>query len=344
MTFPEQNGDNDEAEYLKDVADDMEVEDAPSPDDEWAFVPWRRQLYKPKRIDFRRDAEDRAIDLLNRVNGDLTPDQLRELCAHISTDWFRGKVVKTRFRPAFMGATLNTLIKNIKTTNAVIAGIWRGAEQQALETLDKALKSPKFAPGVGRSFPSTLMYLRDRDKYAVWIDGTDEGLRILAQYDGPGRAGGTDAYLRFSQAVGALRERHNLRPQEVDLVLSKATQVAGKGGSTSLAVEMPDAAVDWFAKYIDTHEYENNERGYKITTHKLMSKLLAPGVLNSNTFPETMSSLVDGTLELSELGVDEQDVIDALQGGWLQRRSPSAPQPVGWSVWLGSVCVDPSRR
>lgn len=179
----------------------------------------------PERVTFRQRAEAEAKDFLDRFAGRMTAEQASELGRLFNAD-FRGKEYQDRFKPAFHGATMNRIVEDIEAFNEWTRRLWDPDEEKALAALDEIVRERSAFPGAGRSYPTMLLYLRDPQKYAVWIPATIKGLNALTGYKSGSRGEGRSAYLKFCEGVLALTEDYGLEPQEVDIVLTVAGRYA----------------------------------------------------------------------------------------------------------------------
>lgn len=178
------------------------------------------------RVEARRRAETSARDLLDQHAGRMTAEQVLELGRLVSTDLVRGQEKHGRFAPAFVGATIQRIAERVDEFNPWAARLWGRNEGDALTAVDQLLMNPSALFGAGRSLPSLFMYLRNPQRFAVWVDGTERGLRALSDYAGERREGGVEAYSRFCEAAHRFRERYEVPPEELDAVLARAASIA----------------------------------------------------------------------------------------------------------------------
>jgi hypothetical protein len=125
--------------------------------------------------------------------------------------------VSTRFRPSFMGNNRNNLLKTPDECNRWMASIWL-SNADTLNILDQFWKEGR-VKGAGTSFPTLIMYLKDPERYNVWIPGLAKTLSILL-----GRkfkmTRNSRNYLDFNDGVNkAFRQPFKLLPQEIDYIL-----------------------------------------------------------------------------------------------------------------------------
>lgn len=194
----------------------------PGLDDIGAFVAWMRDRYGAQLVPTRLAAEDAARALLDAHAGSMTDQQARELGALLNSGDWNGTAHHNRFSPAFVGASLKSLIEPLDEFNKWTLKLWTASEPEAMELVAQLVADRKLFPGAGTSYPTALMYLRDRTKYAIRLKSTESGLAAL------GRAAemskGAADYADFCQAVTLLRQEFDLEPQEVDVILAEASR------------------------------------------------------------------------------------------------------------------------
>lgn len=189
------------------------------------------------RVEGRRSAEAAARKLLDQHAGRMTAEQVLELGRLVSTDLVRGQEKHGRFAPAFVGATIQRIAQRVDEFNPWAARLWGRNEVDALAAVDELLRDPSALFGSGRSLPSLFMYLRDPERFAVWVDGTERGLRALSDYSGERRQGGVEAYQRFCAAAHRFRERYEVAPEELDAVLAHAASIAASRRARAAAYQ-----------------------------------------------------------------------------------------------------------
>jgi hypothetical protein len=172
-------------------------------------------------VNSRREAEERARELLDASAGGMTYEQADELLRLFNTGTWGGRVHHNRFSPAFVGSLRNQLLSDMDRFNLWTGQLWAEDEQVALDAADQIIRDRQALPGSGRSYPSMLLYLRDPERFAVWMNGTDRGLSLLTHYAPSTRDSGIDGYHRFSSAAREFCAHHGLAPQELDAVLSR---------------------------------------------------------------------------------------------------------------------------
>ena len=190
---------------------------------------WFGDDFVPGRI----KPELEARQLLDEHAGQMSAAQAMRLGQLINEHAKHGVVRHDRFSPAFVGVSLQRVTEDLETFNRRVAMLWRGDEDAALDALDETLKNRQLFPGAGSSFPSVLLYLRNPERFAVWITATITGLRKLMDESSGSKAGGRRSYLQFCEQVRVFRERWHVASQEMDAILAEASRVTPPSLSVS---------------------------------------------------------------------------------------------------------------
>ena len=170
-----------------------------------------------ERIAHRRNGEDQARELLDSRVGRMSENELREMFRLFNTDFDNGKIKHNRFGPTFIGQAVVHAVANLDQVNSWVERLWTAEEAQIGKILDDFWTINEI-PYAGKGFPTGILYLRDRNKYNVWLGALARGLRRIAGGKlRPKRTG--EEYIRFNQAVNRLRESQSMAPQVVDEVL-----------------------------------------------------------------------------------------------------------------------------
>ena len=108
--------------------------------------------------------------------------------------------------------------------NSWITALWQSTTE-TLDILDRFWKEGQ-VEGAGTSFPTMIMYLKNRDRYNVWLDPLAKAINTLMDIDRkPDMTRNAANYQTFNNAVNRLlRSKYNLKPQEVDYILSFLSQ------------------------------------------------------------------------------------------------------------------------
>lgn len=192
-----------------------------------------RRTAGPEMVSSRSSAEADARALLDQSAGRMTEDEALLLGRLFNTGTWHGTMKYSRFAPAFHGATMKKLISDLDLFNRWTRELWSADEEVALNALDTIARDRAALPGAGRSYPSMLLYLRDPQRYIVWMKATVKGLRTLTAGSSTySRDEGRRGFERFCEAVGDLRTRFGLAPQETDAVLWAAAKREASPRST----------------------------------------------------------------------------------------------------------------
>ncbi|WP_187279764.1 McrB family protein [Quadrisphaera setariae] len=219
------------------------------------YVRERRELFGPEFVPGRLRPEAEARALLDAKAGRMSKDDAAALGAACNRHQ-RGSVqMRNRFSPAFFGGWLNVVTADLDLFNRRVEELWQGSEEDALALLDQVCKTPSTFPGAGRVLPTMLLYLRDPERFPVWITATATGLAVLDGGRVIGQQSALPGYREFAERVATLRAEHGLAAQEVDAVLARAQQHFAKqdppspprsaaSGATTSGAPGPEAAME----------------------------------------------------------------------------------------------------
>jgi MoxR-like ATPase len=207
------------------------------------LVEAKRQDAGPGLVEARRAAEDEARAMLDGKAGAMTADEANDLLRLFNADAYRGEPRRWRFIPGFTGSLAQQLVRNLPRMNEALSRLWGGTLEEAMDELDTLMRR-RDLPGAGRSLPSMLLYLRDRDRYTVLTTATAKGLRTLTGQDFDG-ANDRDGYVAFCEVATRVRHELGLAPQEVDWILAAASRPAGMRPSVADIREAWDRRAEW---------------------------------------------------------------------------------------------------
>ncbi len=194
-----------------------------------AFIAWMRTQYGPDLVPSRAEAEEHARQSLATAAGHMDMDEAVELGRLFNTGRWAGAERFNRFSPAFVGAVMARLIEPVDQFNEWTARIWQADDAEALQAVAAILANPTVLSGAGRSYPTMLMYLRDPQRYAIWLSITEKGLKALSAYSAPpAQTPLIDQYGSYCAAVRAFAETYGLAPQEIDAILAAAARAEGE--------------------------------------------------------------------------------------------------------------------
>jgi hypothetical protein len=194
----------------------------------------RRAFFGDDFVAGRERAEADVRALLEASAGAMSRDEAVHLGELLNRHTRQHRQRKDRFTPAFGGAGMGTLTADLETFNERVGQLWRGEDTAALAVLDETVKNPSTFPGAGTSMPSVLMYLRDPQRYAIWMTATVNGLRALTGEPPAPKSGGSKSYLRFCDRVREFREQYDVAPQELDALFARAAVIATTGSAPAV--------------------------------------------------------------------------------------------------------------
>ena len=169
------------------------------------------------RISVRTSAEKEAASIISSHLGTLTSDQLAQVLKLADKDFDNGKEKLGRFGLTFLGANSAKIYSNIDIANNVIRQLWEKPEAEVFSSIDQLLKT-KPLPGAGIGFYSLIPYLRDPQKFNIWIDVMIWAVEAVEKRPFKKRSG--NDYREYDAAVNAFRDYFQLEPQTLDIILT----------------------------------------------------------------------------------------------------------------------------
>ncbi|PHR90085.1 MAG: hypothetical protein COA78_35440 [Blastopirellula sp.] len=262
-----------------------------------------RDLLKPildklpaekENIRVRAEAEAKARKLIDSNLGSLTADQLTQLFELLNTNVGKKGVVYTRFTPAFVGHNANLLIERVTDLNLWISKLWQAGEDELPNLLDQFWEQS--ITGGGRSLPTAILYLRDKDHYAVWTSKLERALYSVVS-GMPAKNSTGFSYIQYNYRLRRLRNLTGFPPELHDWILFKVNRSNAK----------PTKGIN--------EENSGSFSGFTADTFKFMSELVSN---NNQTWFQAnqprFSSEVDKPLRalVKDLG---EEVITSLDPG-----------------------------
>ncbi len=218
--------------------------DAPitdEPDDEdgmaasWAakIQGWLTADMPPERQETRRQGEVKARALLESKAGRMTESDISEILSAVSSDLSQGKVTHGRFTPVLVGANAREVASQVEAFNEWTHRLWQAGDDELDAVLDAFWKADPIN-GAGISLPTVLLYLRDPERYGIWLPFMERGLRRVLSLDLDGSRSAA-SYRTYNQALQAFVREHELPPQAADAITWRLAEVRTLPPSGDLA-------------------------------------------------------------------------------------------------------------
>jgi MoxR-like ATPase len=205
----------------------------PPPDVKKRIAEWLREAKEDKDREIREAAEQKARALIEKHLGQLTEAQLRQVMKHLHTCvGANNDVVFTRFAPAFAGQNANLIAGALDRLNPLLEELWRAEDDNSVaQSLDRFWEAD--IPGAGRSFPTALLYLREPQRYAVWIPDLDRALHRILGKPFTRNVRKSEDYFKYCEDVRRLRAEHEIPPALHDYVLWRLSDLPDETSATS---------------------------------------------------------------------------------------------------------------
>lgn len=218
----------------------------------------------PRLVPARREAEAAAREFLEQYAGRMSQDQAHQLAKLLNThEWGTG-ARHNRFLPAFSKPLIDQMTQDMDNFNQVTFDLWRGGLDDALAAAERVFQDPNVLPGSGRSYPATLLYLRDPERFAVWTRSLETGLAALTDHVSGQGSSELDAYLAFCAKAKELRERFDIAPEEIDAILARAARFVSQKPAPEPTPTITRGAIDFLADLSEHNDKnwlnENRER------------------------------------------------------------------------------------
>lgn len=300
--------------------------------------PWAERIarlvseqFTPERAQARREGEEQARQLLASKLGRLTEEDLRQCLRHLSADWRRGRSCYDRFMPALYGRQIRLMAGTMPALNRWVQQLWTAGDAELDSILD-GFWSEQEVGGAGVSLPTAVLYLRDPQKYTIWLPVMSKGLQQAAGFQ-PGRWRTADGYRQYNAAAVRFRERYKLAPQALDLIL---WQIAGDGEAL-VGSPFPGFSAETFAFLRELAANNNTEwmrRNGGANLARYRQLVREPLRLLFEAVAPTLAAL-DPTLETE---VKEGKVLARIN-----KRFPDEEGPYHTYLW-GAFCRKGQRR
>lgn len=170
------------------------------------------------RITARKSAESEARNLLVANLGNINSDHLAQLFRIIDRDFWDGKSKQGRFGVTFQGSNAKKICSQSDKANEWIKAFWQVSEEKVYDLIGRFMKE-KPIKGAGYGFPSLILYLRDPQKFNMWLNVMMWGLDYIEGRTFSGALG--EDYRKYNQALIDFRIKYKLEPQALDIVVTR---------------------------------------------------------------------------------------------------------------------------
>ncbi len=223
--------------------------------------------------DYRTRVEGEAVArrLLESKAGRFSAEDLKRFLEHINKCHGKNGVVSVRFGPGFVGHNRKLMLEHLDQINTAVASLWNAAEEEVPRLLTGFWESS--LPGAGRGFPSAILYLKEKEKYAVWGRKFESVLWSVL----PGLASNHKtgfAYMQYCDGVQQLRRRLGFAPEMHDFVLFKLMEKSPPR-SKSGEGEFKGFGEDAF-RFLQELEKNNNESWFEANRSRYKDSLDKP--------------------------------------------------------------------
>jgi len=175
----------------------------------------RKEFCSPERIFLRRQAEDLAIAIVDStIPGYLELEDIENVLRLMNYDYWGKKVHYSRFDQTFLGHNMNLILSNnIDSLNKSFMEIYWKENLTIADKLIKQIVGAKFG------FITTLLYLKNREKYNIFLYKLEEGILTLYPHKKfPNNF--YEKYIEYNDLVNELKGQLKLASQEIDIILA----------------------------------------------------------------------------------------------------------------------------
>lgn len=295
----------------------------PQPDLELTLKGIVDQIEEPG-VAVRTDAESKARKLIQENLGHLNADQFSSLFTHINTCLGKNGVVYTRCAPAFVGHNANQLIEQAPKLNTWIEKLWKAPEEDITQLLNQ-FWSEKVAGG-GRSFPTTILYLRDGEKYAIWTPALE---KALSSFSGgmPAKIQSGFSYLQYCRRVQELRKRFGFPPEMHDWVLFR--MITKAPSSTAPKGDFKGFTSDTF-KFMEDLASNNSQEWFDANRQRFKDSVDKPLRALVKDLGEQVITQLDPKLETSP---QSGKCVSRIRKNIYGKQSENAYQELYWAAF-----------
>jgi uncharacterized protein (DUF2461 family) len=213
--------------------------------------PWKQQvneylsLHAPaERIHARKLGEAKARALLSQKAGQFDEQDLRAFLGALSADFANNIEKVDRFMPAFYGHQVILMLKNLPAFNEWSKTIWT-VKDENLDTVLTEFWAKAEVGGAGVSLPTAILYLREPEKYTIWLPIMSRGLENAAAYQ-PGEWRQAASYRYYNQAALNFRKKYDIPSEALDIILAGFGREKKEAGSGKIASSFSGFVEDTF--------------------------------------------------------------------------------------------------
>ncbi len=194
----------------------------------------QKEYMSSERIKRRKEYEDQAIDIITKNKGRLKKKHVKQIINFLDSDFWDGQRTNKRFGLLLWGRNQKLILENDeKIINLMFSQIYDKELLDEVEIFTSKLK------GVGYGFISCLLYLKNRKHYNIFLNATIEGVKTAfpeePDFYGPFK----NRYLRFNKLANELRNECDLKPQEMDIILTDLPSWVTEGAQEIVTQPVP---------------------------------------------------------------------------------------------------------
>lgn len=251
------------------------------------------------RVTKRKEQEQEARDIIVKNLGALTAEQLALFFEKADTDYWEDKSKQGRFGVTFLGNNRKLICENLAEANKWIKDLWTAPLNECIALVDRFMKESPIK-GAKYGFPSLILYLRDPERFNLWITVMREGIEKITGESFVGDSGAD--YEKLNTAINQFRDQYKLAPQALDIVLTvlcmppNNSKTAQSGTPVSAEESEPLFTADTFSllakltanPVVDT--YQKNKEAIKSAVEIPLQTLIRKAAAK---LPKPMSDILE---------------------------------------------------
>ena len=201
---------------------------------DWGLMnidPILKESGPPERLEVRRAAEAEARSLLKADPRTWSEEDAARFFDLLDQDFYDGGRKQTRFGLAFRGKNRKEMLSERAALLRSIHALFSEPEDRIEGAIDQALG----ISGAGRALVSTVLYLRDRGRYACWSPTLVSGVSQLvgSTVNSPRTGLG---YLDYNSAAQQVIQQYSIPPEAFDAVAWQVAEEFGRQESVVTTV------------------------------------------------------------------------------------------------------------